>query len=469
MQHRMIARLATLLLVFSAFCGKAQMNIIVAATPQLTPLRDTLYVAGSFNNWNPRDEDYRMEMGPNGYSVSISGAAGSVYSYKITRGNWPTVEGSATGGFIADRTLVYQSGATETISVSGWEDIGGNPTVSEHVRILDSNFHIPQLQRNRRVWLCFPPDYFTSTNYYPVIYMQDGQNVFNAGTSFSGEWRVDESMLNELEEACSQAIIVAVDNGGSQRINEYAPWSNAEYNQGGQGDEYCSFLVSTLKPYIDANYRTLSDRSNTAIMGSSLGALISAYAAFTYPEVFGKVGLFSPAYWFNPEIFDLGENHNRIPGTAIYHVCGTNEGNGSVLEDQNEMIQRLQNNSYASDELQSLDWADGAHSEWFWDREFPAAYTWLIDCASNQAEVVISRDLRLFPNPADTSFEIQSSAERIQSLEILSHDGKAVRWEYYFEHHYSMKQDVNELTSGLYFVIIGLEGGKRYTFRLIKQ
>jgi predicted alpha/beta superfamily hydrolase len=452
-----------------AFSARAQMTIAVANTPQLTPLRDTLYVAGSFNNWNPRDENFRMELGPNGYSVSFSGVAGTTYNYKITRGNWPAVEGSATGGFIADRSLIYQSGATETISVLGWEDIGGNPTVTEHVRILDSNFHIPQLQRNRRIWISFPPDYFTSANYYPVIYMHDGQNVFNAGTSFSGEWRVDESMTNELQNACSQSIIVAIDNGGGERLNEYAPWVNSQYNQGGQGAEYCSFLVNTLKPFIDANYRTLSDRTNTAIMGSSLGALISAYAAFSYPEVFGKVGLFSPAYWFNPEIFDLGENHDNLPGTLVYHVCGTNEGNGSVLADQNEMIQNLQTNGYSSDELQSLDWSDGAHSEWFWDREFPAAYTWLIDCSSNQSDLIISKDLRLFPNPADTSFEIQSSAGRIVSLEILSQEAKAVRWERYLEHHYSLKQDVSELNSGVYFVVIGLDDGKRYTFRLIKK
>jgi predicted alpha/beta superfamily hydrolase len=465
----MIARFLSSLMLLITVSTWAQMTIVVSTTPQLTPLRDTLYVAGSFNNWNPRDENFRMELGPNGYSVLINGVSGQSYNYKITRGSWPTVEGSTTGGFIADRSLIYQSGATETISVLGWEDIGGNPTITEHVRILDSNFHIPQLQRNRRIWISFPPDYFTSANYYPVIYMHDGQNVFNTGTSFSGEWRVDESMTNELQNACAQSIIVAIDNGGGERLNEYAPWVNPQYNQGGQGAEYCSFLVNTLKPFIDANYRTLSDRSNTAIMGSSLGALISAYAAFSYPEVFGKVGLFSPAYWFNPEIFDLGENHDNLPGTLVYHVCGTNEGNGSVLEDQNEMIQNLQSNGYLSDELQSLDWADGAHSEWFWDREFPAAYTWLIDCASNQSDLIISKDLRLFPNPADTSFEIQSSGDRIVSLEILSQEAKAVRWERYFEHLYSLKQDVSELNSGVYFVVIGLDGGKRYTFRLIKK
>lgn len=469
MLNRMIARLGALCFILLATMARGQMTILVANTPQLTPLRDTLYVAGSFNNWNPRDENYRMELGPNGYSVSITGVNGNAYNYKITRGNWPTVEGSATGGFIADRTVLYQQGSTETISVLGWEDIGGNPTVSAHVRILDSNFHIPQLQRNRRVWICFPPDYFTSAEYYPVIYMHDGQNVFNSGTSFSGEWRVDESMINELENACTQSIIVAIDNGGAERLNEYAPWMNTQYNQGGQGDEYCSFLVNTLKPFIDANYRTLSDRSNTAIMGSSLGALISAYAAFTYPEVYGKVGLFSPAYWFNPGIFDLAEDHNNLSGTFIYHVCGTNEGNGSVLDDQNEMIQRLQNNGYPGDELQSLDWAEGAHSEWFWDREFPAAYLWLVDCASGQPESLISMDLNLFPNPTDTSFQIQSNRERIVSLEMFGQDGKCVRWERYFEHLHALKQDVSALNSGVYFVVIGLDGGKRYTFRLIKQ
>ncbi len=164
MLSRMIARFVTIVLLMIALGMHAQMSLVISSVPQLTPLRDTLYVAGSFNGWNPRDENYRMESGPNGYSVLIQGTNGSSYSYKITRGSWPTVEGSSTGGFIADRSLIFQNGSSLSIEVAGWEDIAGNPTVTPNVRILDSNFHIPQLQRNRRIWISFPPDYFISSD-----------------------------------------------------------------------------------------------------------------------------------------------------------------------------------------------------------------------------------------------------------------------------------------------------------------
>ena len=91
-----------------------------------------------------------------------------------------------------------------------------------------------------------------------------------------------------------QCIVVGIDNGGADRLNEYSPWVNAQYG-GGQGDEYIEFLVSTLKPYIDANYRTLPGRNTTGIMGSSMGGLISMYGFSERQDIFAKAGMFSPA------------------------------------------------------------------------------------------------------------------------------------------------------------------------------
>ena len=175
-----------------------------------------------------------------------------------------------------------------------WEDVaggtpgGGQSTAATNVSVISTAFAMPQLGRTRRVWL----------------YLQNGQNVFDRLTAFAGEWGVDET-LNQLAASGQEptgCIVVAIDNGPN-RLDEYSPWNNPAYG-GGQGDLYVDFLVQTLKPYIDATYRTLPGRENTGVAGSSMSALITTYAALREPAVFGKVGVFSPAYWFaHPPFF----------------------------------------------------------------------------------------------------------------------------------------------------------------------
>jgi predicted alpha/beta superfamily hydrolase len=128
---------------------------------------------------------------------------------------------------------------------------------------MDENFFMPQLNRSRRIWLYLPPAYETSGLSYPVMYMHDGQNLFDVLTAYSGEWEVDEALNTLASQGHKVPIVVGIDNGGTNRIGEYTPWSNPDYG-GGDGDLYIRFIVETLKPYIDQHYRTLSDRSNTA-------------------------------------------------------------------------------------------------------------------------------------------------------------------------------------------------------------
>lgn len=153
---------------------------------------------------------------------------------------------------------------------------------------------MPQLDRNRKIWLYLPPDYSTSTKNYPVLYMQDGQNLFDNATSFAGEWQVDETLNSLFAGGDYGAIVVGIENGGGERLNEYSPWNNPSYG-GGLGDQYVAFLANTLKPYIDANYRTRPEPQFNALIGSSMGALISTYGATEFPNIFRKVGSLSPA------------------------------------------------------------------------------------------------------------------------------------------------------------------------------
>jgi metallo-beta-lactamase class B len=143
-------------------------------------------------------------------------------------------------------------------------------TATASVSILDTAFAMPQLERTRRIWLYLPPGYAASTRRYPVLYMHDGQNLFDAATSFAGEWGVDETLDSLHALGDPGVIVVGIDNGRMKRMDEYTPWHNTRYG-GGEGDAYVDFLTQTLKPYVDAHYRTLAERVHTGVAGSSMG------------------------------------------------------------------------------------------------------------------------------------------------------------------------------------------------------
>jgi alpha-glucosidase len=361
------------------FLSWCQVTLRVTSIPSNTPVNTTIYVAGSFNNWNPMNAPHVMVSDGNGaWQLTIPEGNGMV-EYKFTRGSWPTAEGNANGGFLPNRSFTFNGQAqTLNLSILSWEDLGGtNSTAAANVSILNTQFAMPQLNRSRRIWLYLPPDYETSEKNYPVIYMKDGQNLFDAATSFSGEWQVDETLNTLFENGDFGAIVVGIDNGGGERLNEYSPWNNPQYG-GGDGELYMDFVAETLKPFIDSNYRTLPQAETTALFGSSMGALISTYGSMEYAQVFHKVGSFSPAYWFA-----LSDLTNYISNATVdldahrmYFLAGQNES-ATMVPNLNTIRDLLitkgleQNNAFTK-----ID-ANGTHSESYWRTEFGAAYQWL--------------------------------------------------------------------------------------------
>jgi predicted alpha/beta superfamily hydrolase len=248
------------------------------------------------------------------------------------------------------------------------------PTRSPNVQVIDTAFKMPQLNKQRRIWIYLPPGYAASGKKYPVLYMHDGQNVFDAKTSAYGEWDVDAILDSLYQTNIQQAIVVGIDHGGQDRMKEYNPY-DSQYGKG-EGKAYVDFLVETLKPYIDARYNTLADVKHTSIAGSSMGGLISLYALARYPKVFGNAGVFSPAFWIAPALYQ--EIPKLLPkGTKarIYLVAGGKEGE-SMLPDMEKMYQVL-NPRGTLKNIQMLEPADGKHSEWFWHREFPEFYKFI--------------------------------------------------------------------------------------------
>ncbi len=370
-----LQRLLALLLLFLPAVASAQLTIELVSVPANTPAGD-IYIAGNFNNWNSGDAAYRFTKMPGRYTFTFSPPAGTL-EFKFTRGSWATVEGTAAGGYLANRSFNYAGNATTLqLSIAGWEGLGSNSTASSNVSILSNSFYMPQLNRNRRIWLYLPKDYYTSSKSYPVLYMHDGQNLFDNATSFSGEWKIDETLNQLYDQGDYGAIVVGIDNGGAERLNEMSPWINAQYG-GGKGREYTLFIVNTLKPYIDSICRTKKDAANTAIIGSSMGGLISTYAAMEFPFIFGKVGVFSPAYWFARDSCLSHINYSGKRNTQKYYfVSGTSESSTMVPYMQ-QVYQALQTVGYNNGELKLLTHTDGQHAEWYWAREFGAAYQWL--------------------------------------------------------------------------------------------
>ncbi len=233
-------RFCTTLLSLLVLAGvsSAQMTVTVQTPTYYTPLLKTFYITGSFNDWNPGDPAYQMTpLGNNTYAITLNGTNGDLLTFKFTRGDWPRVEGTNTGGFLADRQLTFLNNQELELTIAGWEDFPGVSTASGNLNVLSTVFDIPQLNRNRRIWVYLPPNYNLDNQYYPVVYMLDGQNIFDAASSFAGEWEVDEAM-EALPADCQQAIVVGIDNGGSNRINEYSAWVNAQHG-GGEAQCFC--------------------------------------------------------------------------------------------------------------------------------------------------------------------------------------------------------------------------------------
>ncbi|EGM76370.1 Putative hydrolase of alpha/beta superfamily [Rheinheimera sp. A13L] len=248
-------------------------------------------------------------------------------------------------------------------------------TALPQVEVLSETFVMPELNRNRQVRLYLPPGYSSSDKEYPVLYMHDGQNVFDDATAFAGEWGVDET-LNELAASGQlELIVVAIDNGGEQRITELNPVDHPKYGKA-EGKAYVEFIANTVKPYIDQHYRTLVDAKHTGIMGSSLGGLISHYAILQFPQVFGKAGIFSPSYWITGEQVRWFENHPAAKDARLYFYMGGKEGD-SMVPDLQKVYQAVLSQGHPAELTQYHLVEDAEHNEAAWRSEFKTAVLWL--------------------------------------------------------------------------------------------
>jgi len=358
---------------------QAQFSLRITVSEVATKKGESIYVAGNFNGWNPADEKYKLKpFGTTRVGIVIKDLAAGDYQYKLTRGSWDKVETTANGKDIDNRQINLQTDANIDITVAGWkDDFPDKPkpfTATKQVQLVDSAFFMPQLNRSRRIWVYLPKTYQTSKKRYPVIYMQDGQNLFNEQTAGFGEWGVDECLDSLQLQTGKEAIIVGIDHGGDKRLNEYNPYDHEKYGKG-EGKLYVDFLVQTLKPLIDKKYRTQPAANSTFIAGSSMGGLISAYAAIAYPSVFGGSGIFSPSFWIAPQIYTDAEKAvwNNVP--RFYCYAGQKESANLIAEmDRFLTILGQKPKMQTRRSVYPL----GQHNEKNWRDEFDDFYKWIM-------------------------------------------------------------------------------------------
>ncbi|WP_373820323.1 alpha/beta hydrolase [Glaesserella sp.] len=202
-----------------------------------------------------------------------------------------------------------------------------------YLRMEEHFLYVPYFDHHRRIRVLLPKDYYHETwANYPVVYMHDGQNVFYSKESYSGHsWKIIPTIKNHQE--LPKVIVVGIDNAGTQRLDEYGPWQTNTgstpdvENAGGKGMDYGRWVVETVKPFIDHHYRTKPQREHTLLAGSSMGGIITAYMGAAYPEVFGHLGVFSLASWFNESDFLHFMHHHPIHrDSKVFIQVGTNEG-----------------------------------------------------------------------------------------------------------------------------------------------
>jgi len=208
------------------------------------------------------------------------------------------------------------------------------------------NFHSNILNNDRDVIVYLPPGYKVSKGrHYSVLYLNDGQNLFDGATSFipGQEWRVDETAQALIAAGkIEPLIIVGINNAGKDRINEYTPAADPKFKMGGKADLYGRMLVEELKPFIDSHYRTKRDANHTGLGGSSLGGLVSLYVSLKYPALFGRAAVVSPSVWFaNKQIVHYVEALPKKLPLRIWMDIGTKEGRSTEEAQQTVNDARL--------------------------------------------------------------------------------------------------------------------------------
>ncbi len=440
--------------------------------PDSTPDGYTVYVAGNWNNWNPAHAAYALtETSPGMWEIVLPSFLAGELQFKFTLGDGDWYETNDRQESTPNRVVTIQANtpAEYNGTIDAWQYWSwpfANSTVTAGVGLLSSTFEMPQLGRIRRVMTYTPPNYETSGRRYPVIYALDSQFLFD-GTIRSewGEIRMDEQMDSLFAAGDPGAIVVAVEADFAFRNNEYLPFFVPNLG-GGQAEQTLAFITDTLKPYVDANFRTLADREHTAFFGISNGGVFGTYAAMMRPDVFGRYLIFSASFCLNQPMYEvITETAPSESFLRMAFVSGPEEFIGPCLagsfsDGQLEAVSHLQAAGYDMSNIRSEVVSPSEHALWFWEGQFADLYLWLMTGVSTGVESskeVPPSDGRLsvYPNPVQSTLRVDYSGPENTDLLVFDSLGRVVT-----ESRMSQGTStlyVDHLQPGLYFIRVGTE------------
>lgn len=336
-----------------------------------------VYISGNFNDWLTQDKNFVMEKVGSGlyhFKFAHDFKLPETVLYKFTKGDWSAVEIDANGERTENRSTKQHTGIQKE-HVFRWRRnwLPFKPNFLPQIQLISDGFEIPQLNTTRKVWALLPHDYDYSKESYPVMYLQDAQNLFNENSGY-GNWQIDKKLAVMSEYNVGKIIVIAVEHAEEDRLKEYNVGKTILGK--GQGKKYIKFLVETLKPYVDSNFRTKKERAFTGIGGSSMGGLISIFSGLRHPDIFGKLMIFSPSLWVVPKM-ELKTYENSEP-TKIYLYAGGEESE-TMIEHVETFKNKMLESEFVADKMKinlSINKL-GKHNETYWSDEFPKAIEWL--------------------------------------------------------------------------------------------
>lgn len=343
--------------------------------PQLTTVR-VHYASTSAPS--PAALTLRGSAGPLSWDTGVSlSASGNVYTWSA-----PDLTGSLEVKPMLGDT--WSRGPNYHVAAGQSIDIYPHFTTTQgHYERHYPSFTSTKLPSTRGLWVYVPPTYLENTeSRFGVLYMHDGANLFDPSTAFGGnEWKVDETLDAGAEDGSIREVIVVGIESTAARIDELTPVPDPDYG-GGQGDEYLSMMTDEIKPLIDKDWRTNPGRDDTAIMGSSLGGLISAYAGVTHADVFSLVGEMSPSTWWD-STWLLGEvptmTTEMTKPTRVYVDSGDSGDSNDDVTNTTALAAKYRDVGYVDNTtLLHVVQAGGQHNEVYWAERLPAALHFLL-------------------------------------------------------------------------------------------
>ncbi|MBF0542792.1 MAG: hypothetical protein HQM08_00040 [Candidatus Riflebacteria bacterium] len=364
--------------VFGEKMIKIEFNVQV---PKDTDKNKGVFLAGNhekLGSWKP-DGVRLFQEKDKSWHFNLEVPINTPLSFKITQGDWKSVEKNSKGLDIKDRRLTAIQDSTIDVIVEKW---GGGPvpsTLTGDIRF-HKKFYSSNLKNERTIIVYLPPDYEKQRKMRcPVFYMHDGQNIFDASTCSSGfEWQADETAERLIKSGRLPPMIIVGIYNNEDRVDEYLPIRDKERQKGGKASKYAKFVVEEVKPFIDKTYRTLPGKETTGICGSSFGGLVSLYICSKYPQVFSMCGIVSPGLWVGNAwiLKQVKKTGEWLKGVRFWLDMGSQEGDD--ISEFNEGIQNtrdlekifLEKGLLPGRDYYYLEVAGGRHHESDWAERF---------------------------------------------------------------------------------------------------